>query len=427
MCKLSVSSLRKSGFTAFEAEVLNYVVTNNIAVGTTFHGVPEHPRYGTSSSEFNVIENIADSLEVEWVDKGKVLSINPTQYISNRNNNNNNSGATATSSEPTTTTPTTDTTTQPTNNAALAAFNSIIENGMIQGYNQAKSEFEPIINNLKAKLAAANEGGKGTNITITIDGKTTKTNTPKMLDNQFGDILELVANHENVYLYGPAGSGKNVLCEELAKALNVPFYYQNTILTKFDISGYKNAGGEFEETEFYKAWTNGGLFMLDEVDNSQAEALIALNAALANGYYTFPNVGKVKAHKDFYCIAAGNTNGQGATDEYCGRYKMDESSRDRFFFVKIDYNKEIEKSIVGEHKDILSFVNDLRKIANELQLSLICGYRAISKLEKYYNKENIKFILDGFIFRGMLIDDIKEIAARLTDNNKYAHCIKTEY
>ena len=31
MCKLSVSSLRKGGFTAFEAEVLNYVVTNKVA------------------------------------------------------------------------------------------------------------------------------------------------------------------------------------------------------------------------------------------------------------------------------------------------------------------------------------------------------------------------------------------------------------
>lgn len=425
MCKLSVSSLRKGGFTAFETEVLNYVVANNVAVGTTFKGVPNHPRYGDSEQEFNVIENIADSLEVEWVTKGKVLSLNPSQYLSSRTN----SGATATNSEPTTTATAAPSPAAPTtsNNAALDALTAIMANSKTEGYNQAKSEFEPIINDLKAKLASANEGGKGTNITITIDGKTTKTNTPKILDSQFGDILELVANHENVYLYGPAGSGKNVLCEELAKALNVPFYYQNTILTKFDISGYKNAGGEFEETEFYKAWTNGGLFMLDEVDNSQAEALIALNAALANGYYTFPNVGKVKAHKDFYCVAAGNTNGQGATGDYCGRYKMDESSRDRFFFVKIDYNKEIEKSIVGEHKDILSFVYDLRKISEELQLSLICGYRAISKLEKYYNKENIKFILDGFIFRGMLIDDIKEIASRLNDNNKYAHCVKTEF
>ena len=98
MCKLSVSSLRKGGFTAFEAEVLNYVVTNNVAVGTTFKGVPNHPRYGSSDQEFNVIENIADSLEVEWVTKGKVLSINPTQYTSNRNN----SGTTTTSSEYTT-------------------------------------------------------------------------------------------------------------------------------------------------------------------------------------------------------------------------------------------------------------------------------------------------------------------------------------
>ena len=98
MCKLSVSSLRKGGFTAFEAEVLNYVVTNNVAVGTTFKGVPNHPRYGSSDQEFNVIENIADSLEVEWVTKGKVLSVNPTQYTSNRNN----SGTNTTSSEYTT-------------------------------------------------------------------------------------------------------------------------------------------------------------------------------------------------------------------------------------------------------------------------------------------------------------------------------------
>lgn len=168
MCKLSVSSLRKGGFTAFEAEVLNYVVTNNVAVGTSFKGIPNHPRYGSSDQEFNVIENIADSLEVEWVTKGKVLSINPSQYISNRNNNN--SGTTATSSEPTTTATTS-------NNAALDALTAFMANSKTEGYNQAKSEFEPIINDLKAKLAAANEGGKGTNITITIDEKTTKTNT----------------------------------------------------------------------------------------------------------------------------------------------------------------------------------------------------------------------------------------------------------
>lgn len=172
MCKLSVSSLRKGGFTAFEAEVLNYVVTNNVTVGTTFKGVPNHPRYGDSEQVFNVIENIADSLEVEWVTKGKVLSLNPSQYISNRNNNN--SGITATSSEPTTTATATPSPATPTsNNAALDALTAFMANSKTEGYNQAKSEFEPIISDLKAKLAAANEGGKGTNNTR----KSSKQNT----------------------------------------------------------------------------------------------------------------------------------------------------------------------------------------------------------------------------------------------------------
>lgn len=135
MCKLSVSSLRKGGFTAFEAEVLNYVVANNVAVGTSFKGVPNHPRYGDSEQEFNVIENIADSLEVEWVTKGKVLSLNPSQYLSNRAN----SGVTASNSEPTTTATAAPSPTAPTsNNAALDALNAFMANSKTEGYNQAK-------------------------------------------------------------------------------------------------------------------------------------------------------------------------------------------------------------------------------------------------------------------------------------------------
>lgn len=227
-----------------------------------------------------------------------------------------------------------------------------------------------------------------------------------------------------MYLYGPAGSGKNTIAEQIAEALGVEFYYQNTLVTKFDVSGYKNAQGEYEETPFYKAWKNGGLFFADELDNSTAEAIIALNAALANGYYTFPNSGeKVAKHPDFHCIAAGNTNGQGATEEYCGRYQMDESSRDRFAFIEIDYNAKVEESICGGHLDILDFVRDLRSVTKSLQIKLICGYRAISRLAKFYDMST-KFVLDSFIFKGLAVDDIREIAAALSSKNKYTEEIK---
>ena len=237
------------------------------------------------------------------------------------------------------------------------------------------------------------------------------------------DVVTYVANRENVYLYGPAGSGKNVLCEQVAKQLGVPFYYQNTLLTKFDVTGYKNAAGEFEETEFYKAWTQGGLFMLDEADNTTAEAMVTLNAALANGYYAFPGVGRVNANPKFYCMAAGNTNGQGATDEYCGRYKMDESSRDRFGFVEIEYAPEVEKAIAEGHQDVLDFVYELRGICKEQSISLICGYRAISKLVKFYDYK-AESIISDFILKGAEKDTVREIARRLRGENKYTEAFR---
>lgn len=257
--------------------------------------------------------------------------------------------------------------------------------------------------------------------TIKVNDMTTK--IEGLTHPKFERVLKYVANHHNVYLYGPAGSGKNVICEQVAQALGVPFYYQNTIITKFDVTGYKNAAGEFEETEFYKAWTQGGVFMLDEADNACAEALVTLNAALANGYYSFPGIGRVECSPNFYCVAAGNTNGQGATDEYCGRYKMDESSRDRFAFVDIDYNPEIEEGICGGHTDALDFVRELRGICKEQRISLICGYRAIKNLTMFYD-DDAAAIIDDFILKGAEKDTVREIARRLEGGNKYCEAFR---
>lgn len=257
--------------------------------------------------------------------------------------------------------------------------------------------------------------------TIKVNDMTTK--VEGLTHPKFERVLKYVANHHNVYLYGPAGSGKNVICEQVAKALGVPFYYQNTIITKFDVTGYKNAAGEFEETEFYKAWTQGGVFMLDEADNACAEALVTLNAALANGYYSFPGIGRVECSPNFYCVAAGNTNGQGATDEYCGRYKMDESSRDRFAFVDIDYNPEIEEGICNGHADVLDFVRELRGICKTQRISLICGYRAIKNLTMFYD-DDAAAIIDDFILKGAEKDTVREIARRLNGDNKYCEAFR---
>lgn len=417
--------MRQNGLTAFEAELVNYILTNEISEGTTFHGVPNHPRYGASKEEELVVVFNSETLSVERVGK-KVITINFADYTqrqkrtttnttttsNNTNNNNNNNNNMKEQNTATTAN-------NNVNNAALNFMQQMFAQQQEEGYQRGKTEAAAEVESLKKQIEEAKKVGTGSVINVVVDGKKTTTKTEQVLDPNFENILKLVAAHENVYLYGPAGSGKNTIAEQIADALGVDFYYQNTLVTKFDVSGYKNAQGEYEETPFYKAWKNGGLFFADELDNSTAEAIIALNAALANGYYTFPNSGeKVAKNPNFYCIAAGNTNGQGATEEYCGRYQMDESSRDRFAFIEIDYNKKVEESICGGHLDILEFVRDLRSVTKSLQIKLICGYRAISRLAKFYDMST-KFVLDSFIFKGLALDDIREISAALSSKNKY--------
>lgn len=425
--------MRQNGLTAFETELVNYILTNNISEGTTFRGVPGHPRYGASKEEELVVVFNSETLSVERVGK-KVITINFADYTQGRkratttntttttsNNTNNNNNNNNMEEQNTTTAATTN---NNVNNAALNLMSQMFAQQQEEGYQRGKSEAAAEVEELKKQLDEAKNAGTGSIINVVVDGKKTTTKTQAVLDPNFENILHLVAAHENVYLYGPAGSGKNTIAEQIADALGVDFYYQNTLVTKFDISGYKNAQGEYEETPFYKAWKNGGLFFADELDNSTAEAIIALNAALANGYYTFPNSGeRVAKHPNFFCIAAGNTNGQGATEEYCGRYQMDESSRDRFAFIEIDYNAKVEESICGGHLDILDFIRDLRSVAKSLQIKLICGYRAISRLAKFYDMDT-KFVLDSFIFKGLALDDIREIAAALSSENKYMKEIK---
>ena len=308
-------------------------------------------------------------------------------------------------------------------------FASLQSEAYNKGYQVAQEEAAAKIDDLTAQVDDLKNKPTGTGnvINITIDGNTTKTEVKGILNPKFETIVTFLSVGEHVYLYGPAGSGKNVLCEQLAKAMASEFFYLNTLYTKYDITGFMDATGKFIETVAYKFLKSArGVLMLDEIDNSQAEALIPINALLANGYLTFANGETLYLDENHKIIAAGNTNGQGATEEYNGRYKMDESTRDRFAFFFIDYDKAVEEAIVGEKKDILSFIYDLRSICKDSQISIILGYRAINKLVKFDNMNiDLATIIDTCILKGMEQDTINEIASRLDNSTKWHKAFKS--
>jgi MoxR-like ATPase len=174
------------------------------------------------------------------------------------------------------------------------------------------------------------------------------------------------------------------------------------------LTGFIDANGRFHETQFYKAFTAGGLFMLDEIDASTPEVLVILNAAIANRYFDFPT-GRVDAHEDFRLIAAGNTFGTGADIEYTGRYQLDAASLDRFAVIQIDYSKIIEEAIAGGNKNLLQFVWSFRKAVDKTGIKFVISYRSIERLHKLEDVLEAGEALQICLLRSLDLDDMKMI------------------
>jgi len=166
---------------------------------------------------------------------------------------------------------------------------------------------------------------------------------------QFPRLLKMVAAGCNVWLAGPAGSGKTTAAEQVAEALGLDFYFNGAIDTEYKLSGFVDANGHIVSTAFRKAYTEGGVYLFDEVDASLPSATLAFNAALANGHCDFPGSAKATPkHKNFRCIAAGNTWGFGATMEYVGRNRLDAAFLDRFVQLDWSYDEDLERALATD-------------------------------------------------------------------------------
>lgn len=247
----------------------------------------------------------------------------------------------------------------------------------------------------------------------------------------FDKIVSILTEEEDrmsVYLHGAAGAGKNVLCQQIADELGLKFYFATSVQDRFDLIGYSDALGKYVSTEFYQAFTEGGLFMLDEMDNSCEDALITMNSALANGYITFPIHGRKEAHPNFKVIAAGNTIGRGANELYTGRRPLDAATLNRFVFMEVGYDKRIEIKCAKGDSELVSFIRDCRKSAKSANYPFVASYRNIKQIAILKKNFSMRECLQMCLTKGMCADEIGLIHHGLADKmNKYAKVLDDLY
>lgn len=182
-------------------------------------------------------------------------------------------------------------------------------------------------------------------VSISRDNLTTQAINVGRQHRMFTELLALLASGvKNVWLTGPAGSGKSTAAEMVAKALDIAFHIQGVVSDPIELLGYMNANGGYVTTNFRKAFEHGGIILLDEIDAYDPRSGLAANAALANGMCAFPD-GTIARHPSCVVIAAANTWGFGGDSDYVGRNKLDSTTLDRFETLDWEYDESFERDI----------------------------------------------------------------------------------
>jgi len=163
----------------------------------------------------------------------------------------------------------------------------------------------------------------------------------------------------NVWLYGPAGTGKTTAAHKVADAMGLDFYSLPAMESGFQILGYNDSHGKYVTTPFRQCWEFGGVLIMDESDSYSPSAALAANGALANGVASFADK-MVPRHPNCIIIAGANTTGLGGTLEYSGRMKLDAAFLDRWCFLDWPIDEALEDSLCA-NKDWLAVVRHVRR------------------------------------------------------------------
>ena len=263
----------------------------------------------------------------------------------------------------------------------------------------------------------------GESAPVTIDGE---------LPPVFDDILTSAMSGNSVMMTGPAGTGKGFMARQVAKVLGAEFYEVNAVSDQYGLTGFVDANSHYVSTPWYdacKAVSEGrkAVFLFDEMDCSNAQALKTFNDALEVKSFTFPNNEKID-FSDLIIMSACNTFGTGADDKYVAE-RIDESTLNRFTPIPVDYSRKVEMALAGGDEQLVDFIDVFRSQVDKNGLSFVVSYRNIKQIQNVKNKMELRKVMKYCLVKSMADDDLRSVLENIADvmaNNPYYRATKGE-
>ena len=183
------------------------------------------------------------------------------------------------------------------------------------------------------------------------------------------------AGIKNIWMVGPAGSGKSTMARNIAEVMEIPYLCIScgigTSATEF--IGYKYPNRE--ATRFGEFYSKPSIILIDEMTALDPSVAQILNAALANDEIE-TTTGLVRRHPNCIIIATSNTFGFGCDRQYVANNQLDASTIDRFIggIIEVTYSAKYESQYDTE---VVEYVNMLREFAKKTDLRKVLSTRMI--------------------------------------------------
>jgi len=169
----------------------------------------------------------------------------------------------------------------------------------------------------------------------------------EILEVQFGDC-PMSAGATPSWLLGrmtfPDGSEAKIEVPEAADMEDLTRLLVEAVSNLSDTTSYKIS-------HFLKCFTEGGVFVFEEIDAADPNMLLVVNNALAlrpgETFFNPINGKEYVKSPDFIPAASGNTYGLGADRNYTGRERLDFATIDRFRMgrVFVDLDEELAETL----------------------------------------------------------------------------------